>query len=57
MVLTDNTITVNRPGIIWTDKSRKKTVLIDIAVPNTNNLRDTYGAKICKYKDLAIEIQ
>ena len=37
-ILTDKTITFNRPDITFMDKETKNTFLIDAAVPNTHNL-------------------
>ena len=55
--LTDKTITFNRPDITCMKKKTKNTFLIDIAVPNTNNLAKTIITdKQNKYQDLANEI-
>ena len=56
-VLTDRTIPANRPDIIWVDKNKKTTFLIDVAVPNANNIQETFVTKITKYAELAAEIQ
>ena len=56
-IITDKTIKHNRPDITLIDKINKSTTLIDIAVPNTHNLKDTYTEKIRKYTDLSIEIK
>jgi 1,4-alpha-glucan branching enzyme len=44
-VLTDKTISFNRPDITFINKKRKNTFLIDIAVPNTHNLAKTVTDK------------
>ena len=44
-VLTDKTLSFNRPDITFTNKKTKNTFLIDIAVPNTHNLAKTITDK------------
>jgi hypothetical protein len=44
-ILTDKTITFNRPDITFMNKKTKNTFLIDIAVPNTHNLSKTIANK------------
>ena len=56
-VITDRTILANRPDIILVLKRQKHTFLIDIAVPNTHNLQQSYGEKLDKYGELAEEIK
>ncbi|KAF2878903.1 hypothetical protein ILUMI_27263 [Ignelater luminosus] len=55
-LLTDRTIPANMPDIVLTDKGNRTTYLIDIAIPNTNNIQDTVATKISKYTDQAYEI-
>ena len=55
-ILTDKTITFNRPDITFTYTKTKNTFLIDIAVPNTHNLAKTITDKQNKYQELANEI-
>jgi len=55
-ILTDKTITFNRPDITFMNKKTKKTFLIDIAVPNTHNLAKKITAKQNNYQELANEI-
>ena len=55
-ILTDKTITFNRPDITFMNKKTKNTLLIDIAVPNTHNLAKTITDKQNKYQELAKEI-
>nr|CAI5861928.1 unnamed protein product [Callosobruchus analis] len=54
---TDKTIPANRPDIVFQSKADKITYLIDIAIPNDNNIQKSYAGKISKYTDLAIEIK
>lgn len=56
-IITDKTVANNRPDITLIDKKAKLTYIIDIAVPNTNNLQSSYSEKVRKYTDLKIEIQ
>jgi len=55
-ILTDKTIPFNRPDITFMNKKTKNTFLIDIAVPNTQNLAKTITDKQKKYQELANEI-
>ena len=55
-ILTDKTITFNRPDITFTYTKTKNTFLIDIAVPNTHNLAKTITDKQNKYQELANEV-
>jgi predicted TIM-barrel fold metal-dependent hydrolase len=55
-IITDKTISSNRPDITFMNKKTKKTFLIDIAVPNTHNLTKTIIDKQNKYQELANEI-
>ncbi|XP_028174995.1 uncharacterized protein LOC114363470 [Ostrinia furnacalis] len=56
-IITDRTILSNRPDITLTLKDSKTTYLIDIAVPNTHNLKQKHTEKIQKYLPLADEIK
>lgn len=56
-IITDKTIRCNRPDITLIDKINKKTYIIDIAVPNANNILTTHTNKISKYTDLSHEIK
>jgi hypothetical protein len=55
-MLTDKTILFNWPDITFMNKKSKNTFLLDIAVPNTNNLAKTINDKRNKYQELANEI-
>jgi hypothetical protein len=56
-VITDKQINANRPDIILIDRLNSTTYLIDITVPNTHNLINSYNEKINKYQQLAEEIK
>ncbi|KAL0841160.1 hypothetical protein ABMA28_014906 [Loxostege sticticalis] len=56
-ILTDNTIYNNRPDITFVDKDNKHTYIIDIAVPNTNNIQSTIIEKVRKYTELQDQIK
>jgi hypothetical protein len=45
-VLTDIHIQHNRPDIIILNKQQKQAYLLDIAVPNSHNITQTYNTKI-----------
>ena len=53
---TDREIAANRPDIIIKDKVEKTCYLIDIAIPNDNNVGVKELEKRSKYKDLEIEL-
>jgi hypothetical protein len=48
-ILTDIHIKHNRPDIIILNKQQKQAYLLDIAVPNSHNITQTYNTKINKY--------
>ena len=54
---TDRTIKANRPDLIIKEKTSKKCLLIDVAVPADKNVTIKEFEKRSKYKDLEIEIQ
>jgi len=56
-ITTDKTVQHNRPDITLVDKVGKTVYLIDMAVPNANNVEKTCEEKNAKYKDLADEIR
>jgi hypothetical protein len=53
-VLTDIHIKHNRPDIIILNKQQKQVYLLDIAVPNSHNITQTYNTKINKYLELSV---
>ena len=55
-VITDRNIPANRPDIVVHDKIEKQCMLIEISVPDDANIMMKESEKICKYKDLEIEI-
>ena len=56
-IITDKTIHHNRPDITVHNKRDKTVFLIDIAIPNTNNISSTFTGKIAKYTELSIELK
>jgi hypothetical protein len=48
-ILTDIHIKHNRPDIIILNKQQKQAYLLDIAVPNSHNITQTYNTKINTY--------
>ena len=56
-IITDRQVTNNRPDIVLVDKRANTGLLIDIAIPNNNNVLDKFQEKKAKYADLAVEIQ
>jgi hypothetical protein len=56
-VLTDIHIQHNRPDIIILNKQQKQEYLLDIAVPNSHNITQTYNTKINKYLELSVAMR
>lgn len=56
-VITDKQVTNNRPDIVVVEKKDKHVILVDVAVPNNNNIFEKYQEKKAKYAELAIEIK
>jgi hypothetical protein len=56
-VLTDIHIKHNRPEIIILNKQQKQAYLLDIAVPNSHNITQTYNTKISKYLELSVTMR
>jgi hypothetical protein len=56
-VLTDIHIKHNRPDIIILNKQQKQAYLLDIAVPNSHNITQTYNPKINKYLELSVAMR
>jgi hypothetical protein len=54
-VLTDIHIKHNRPDII--NKQQKQAYLLDIPVPNSHNITQTYNTKINKYLELSVAMR
>ncbi|KAL0852393.1 hypothetical protein ABMA28_000587 [Loxostege sticticalis] len=55
-ILTDKTIYCNRPDITVLDKLNKTVYFIDVAIPNTHNIKKTISDKIHKYSELKEEV-
>jgi hypothetical protein len=56
-VLTDIYIKHNRPDIIILNKQQKQAYLLDIAVPNSHTITQTYNTKINKYFELSVAMR
>jgi hypothetical protein len=56
-VLTDIHIQHNKPDIIILNKQQKQVYLLDIAVPNSHNITQTYNSKINKYLELSVAMR
>jgi hypothetical protein len=57
IILTDIHIKHNRPDIIILNKPQKLAYLLDIAVPNSHNITQTYNTKINKYLELSVAMR
>uniref|UniRef100_A0A8D8TQU7 Uncharacterized protein n=1 Tax=Cacopsylla melanoneura TaxID=428564 RepID=A0A8D8TQU7_9HEMI len=55
-ILTDRSITCNRPDLILVNKRTQSAIIIDIAIPLTHNIIKTENEKVNKYQELKIEI-
>jgi hypothetical protein len=56
-VLTDIHIQHNRPDIIILNKQQKQGYLLDIAVPNSHSITQTYNTKINKYLEFSVAMR
>ena len=56
-IITDKKIKCNRPDILVHDTNTRTCTIIDVAVPSCINVVSKTAEKLCKYKDLEIEIQ
>jgi hypothetical protein len=56
-VLTDIHINHNRSDIIILNKQQKQAYLLDVAVPNSHNITQTYNTKINKYLELSVAMR
>jgi hypothetical protein len=56
-ILTDIHIKHNRPDIIILNKQQKQAYLLDLAVPNSHNITQTYNTKINKYLELSVAMR
>uniref|UniRef100_H3B642 Reverse transcriptase zinc-binding domain-containing protein n=1 Tax=Latimeria chalumnae TaxID=7897 RepID=H3B642_LATCH len=56
-IATDHTVVHNRPDILVLDRKNKRADIIDIAVPNDENISKTWAEKIRKYQDFAINLK
>jgi hypothetical protein len=56
-ILTDIHINHNIPDIIILNKQQKQPYLLDIAVPNSHNITQTYDTKINKYLELSVAMR
>lgn len=56
-IITDRTISHNRPDITLIDKGSRTAYLIDVSVPNSGNIQTAYAEKLRKYADLGVEVQ
>jgi hypothetical protein len=56
-ILTDIHIKHNRPDIIILNKQQKQAYLLDIAVPNSHNITQTFNTKINKYLELSVAMR
>jgi hypothetical protein len=56
-VLTDIHIQHNRPDIIILNKQQKQAYLLNIAVPNSHNITQTYNTKINEYLESSVAMR
>ena len=55
-IITDRTVVANKPDIVVIDRSERRAMIVDIAVPHDGNLVKAEKDKQVKYLDLAHEI-
>ena len=56
-ITTDKRVKCNKPDILVHDTNKRTCTIIDVAVPICANMVSKTAEKLCKYKDLEIEIQ
>jgi hypothetical protein len=56
-VLTDIHVKHNRPDIIILNKQQEQAYFLDIAVPNSHNITQTYNRKINNYLELSVAMR
>jgi hypothetical protein len=56
-VLTDIHLKHNIPDIIILNKQQKQAYLLDIPIPNSHNITQTYNTKINKYLELSVAMR
>lgn len=54
--LIDRIIEAIKPDIVVVDRGHSETVIIDVAIPRDDGVKDSEIGKIIKYQDLALEI-
>ena len=54
---TDKVLEHRRPDIVVIDKEKKECIIIDLAVPEDQNITAKEQGKITKYHDLRIEVE
>jgi hypothetical protein len=56
-ITSDKTLEYNKPDIVLIDRKTNKGIIIDIAVPDSENIQKTISTKITKYQPLRIELK
>ena len=56
-ILTDKKVQATRPDIIVHDRKNRSAILIDVLVPNDNNIIAKTAEKLMTYRDLEIKIK
>jgi hypothetical protein len=56
-IISDKTLEFNKPDIVLIDRKANEGVMIDIAVPDSQNIQKTISTKITKYQPLRIELK
>jgi hypothetical protein len=56
-ITSDKTLEYNKPDIVLIDRKTNKGIVIDTAVPDSQNIKKTISTKITKYQPLRIELK
>jgi hypothetical protein len=56
-IISDKILEYNKPDIILIDRKTNKGIIIDIVVPDSQNIQKTISTKITKYQSLHIELK
>jgi selenophosphate synthase len=49
-IISNKTLEYNKPDIVLTDRKTNRGIIIDIAVPDSQNIQKTVSTKITKYQ-------
>ncbi|XP_073986819.1 uncharacterized protein [Rhodnius prolixus] len=57
ILVTDRSVANNKPDILVMDRKGSVAHIVDIAIPNDDNMQKSRGEKIRKYQDLSFQLR